>query len=65
MLQLPKRTVYINPKDLTINITDHKVKITYTPTSTVIESSQNKCPYKNKASALLTLRKILLEKSAS
>jgi len=65
MLLSKKKPAFINIQDVVINIDDHKVKVTHVPTQTIIESCQNKCPYKNKAEALSTLRKILLEKLAS
>ena len=58
MILSKKKTVFIDMRDVIVNITDHKVKVTHVPTKTIIES------YKNKTEALSTLRKSLLEKPA-
>ena len=56
---LLKNTVFINPKDMIIDIVGHAVKITHIPTNTVIEYTRYKSHYKNKIEAILALKKIL------
>lgn len=65
MIQSKKKTEYINMKDVIIDILDHKVKLFHIPTKTIVESDKHKYLHKNKVEALSTLRKVLLEKSAS
>lgn len=56
---LPKNTMFINTKDMIIDIVEHAVKVTHTPTNTVIECTRYKSYYKNKIEAIIALKKIL------